>query len=117
MPAPSDLTVRSHSALSHTGEVQVTTITSHLAVATVRAVPSLRDPGPSAAAKLAVHAAGGMVLASLVAVGVFLTAAGSAARGLAAMIAQFLRIAAMMAWVVIGVVVMTLIAVALLMHS
>jgi hypothetical protein len=86
-------------------------------VATVFAASSLRGPGPSAAAKLAAHAAGGIVLASLVAVGVFLTAAGSAAAGLAAVLAQFLRIAAMMAWVVIGVVVMTLIAVALLMHS
>jgi hypothetical protein len=67
-------------------------------------------------AKLAAQGTGGMALTALVAVGVLLTAAGSAARGLAAVVAQFLRIAAMMAWVAIGVAVMTLIAVALLMH-
>lgn len=104
------------SALSHTKGVQVTRISSHLPVATVLAVSSLRHLGPSAVAKLAARGTGGMALTALVAVGVLLTAAGSAARGLAAVIAQFLRIAAMMAWVVIGVAVMTLIAVALLMH-
>jgi Na+/H+-dicarboxylate symporter len=91
-------------------------IAPHLAVATAHTVSYLRQVSPSAASRQAAQALGGMIVVVTAAIGVFLTAATSAARSLASVLSQFVRLATAMLSGVVVIVIVILIAVALLMH-
>ncbi len=88
-------------------------IAPQVALATARTVSHL---GTVAAASAAGPAAGGLVLVAMVVIGLFLTAVASAARGLATVLAQFVRLASAMTSAVILMFVVVLTAVALLIH-
>jgi hypothetical protein len=94
----------------------VTTIALHLAVASVL---TARHPGslrPLAAAKIVSQAAGGLVLAGVVGVGILLAALGAAARGLAAVLAQFVQLAARVTSALLITFIAMLVLVAALVH-
>lgn len=94
----------------------MTTIALHLAVASVLAA---RHPGslrPLAAAKMVSQAAGGLILVSVVGVGILLAALGAAARGLAAVLAQFVALAARVTSAVLITFIAMLVLVAALVH-
>ena len=94
----------------------MTTITPHLAVATVLTVRHLSYLRPAAAAKLANPVAGGAALVAMIVVGAFLAVLAAAARGLAAVLAQFVRLASAMASALTVTIVAVLATVALLVH-
>ncbi len=89
------------------------TIAPHLTVATVLAVRHLSYMNPSAAARTATQSASAMGLTVLILIVAFVVMMTSAARGMAALMSEFLRIAATMTFVTLIVVV---VAVALLVH-
>jgi hypothetical protein len=94
----------------------VTTIALHLAVASVL---TARHPGslrPLAAAQIVSQAAGGLLLAGVVGVGILLAAVGAAARGLAAVLAQFVHLAARVTSALVITFIAMLAVVALLVH-
>jgi|HubBroStandDraft_6_1064221.scaffolds.fasta_scaffold3901712_1 hypothetical protein len=94
----------------------MTRIAPHLVVATAQTVSYLRQVSPSAAARLAAQALGGTVLVVMAVTGVFLAAVTSAARSLASVLAQFVRLATAMLSGVIVLVIVILAAAALLIH-
>jgi hypothetical protein len=98
----------------------VTTIAPHLAVASVLTARHLSYLRPSAIAKLAApaasRAAGGLALVAMVVIGGFLAAVAAAARGLADLFAQFVRLASAMMSALAVTVIAVLAAVALLVH-
>ncbi len=82
-------------------------------MATARAVSHL---APVVTATPAGQAAGGLALVAMVVIAIFLTAGASAARGLAAVLAQFVRLATAMTSAVVLLVVVVVMAAALLIH-
>jgi hypothetical protein len=94
----------------------VNTITPHLAVATVLAARHLSSWRPSAIAPKATLAAGGTSIAVVFLVVAFLALMASAARGLAAVLAEFLRVAAAMTSFLFTVAMAVAVAVVLLLH-
>jgi hypothetical protein len=91
-------------------------ITLHLALATVLAAPDLRSLAPAAAAKLAAQAIGVTLFMALLVIGAFVATVASAARGLAAMLAEFVRLATAMLSAMVLMLIVILVAVALLIH-
>ena len=94
----------------------MTTIAPHLAVATMLAVRHLGSVRPMAAAKLAGRTLGGLALVAMLVTGAFLAAVASAARGLAAVLAQFVRLAATVTSALLMMFVAALAVLALLIH-
>jgi hypothetical protein len=94
----------------------MTRITLHLAMATALTAPHLRALGPSAAAKLAGQAIGVTLLMALLVIGAFVATVASAARGLAAMLAEFVRLATAMLSATVLMLIVILVTVALLIH-
>jgi uncharacterized membrane protein len=91
-------------------------ITPHLVLATAHTLSYLRRVSPSAASRQAAQALGGMMLVVTAVIGVFLAAITSAARSLASVLAQFVRLATVMLSAVVVIVIVILIAAALLIH-
>jgi hypothetical protein len=92
------------------------TIAPHLAVATVLAAQHLRPVRPLAAAKAAGQLAGGVIVLALVVVVAALASIASAARGLAALLSEFLRLAAAVTSAVFLMGMAVVVALALLLH-
>jgi uncharacterized membrane protein len=78
--------------------------------------PHLRALPPSAAAKLTTQAIGVTVFMALVVAGAFLATVASAARGLASMLAEFVRLATAMLSATVLMLIVILVTVALLIH-
>jgi hypothetical protein len=89
------------------------TLMAHLTVASLLAVHHLDKAQPSAAGAPATQSVGSVGLALLLLVIIFLAIMAKAARGMADLIAGFLRVAASMTWGVVLLVVI-LIAIAVL---
>lgn len=94
----------------------MTTIALHLAVASIVTARHHGALRPLAAAKIASQAAGGLVLVGVVGVGILLAALGAAARGLAAVLAQFVQLAARVTSALLLTFIAMLVLVAALVH-
>lgn len=94
----------------------MTTIASHLTVATVLAVRHLSYAHPSAAVRTATQSARVMGLTVLILIVAFLAMMASAARVMAALMSEFLRVAATMTSVLFAALIAVVVAVALLAH-
>lgn len=94
----------------------MTTIALHLAVASVLVTRHSGSLRPLAAAKIVSQAAAGLVLVGVVGVGIVLAALGAAARGLAAVLAQFVQLAARVTSALLITFIAMLAVVALLLH-
>ncbi len=91
------------------------TIAPHLATATFIAARHLTRL-PSAAGTLGARATGAVILTAVVIVGGFLAAISSAARGMAAVLAELVRLAAAIASALILISIAILATVVLLIH-
>lgn len=93
------------------------TIVPHVTMATVMAVRHFSYVRPSATARLAAPSAGTLGLGLMLVIVAFLALMAGAARGLATLISEFLRVAASMTSVLLIMLIVVVIAVLLLAHG
>jgi hypothetical protein len=92
------------------------TIAPHVAVATVLALRHVRYVGPPAPLRFAAPSAGTLGLGLVVVIVAFLAVMAGAARGLATLMTEFLRVAASMTSVLLIMLIVIVLAVILLSH-
>jgi len=92
------------------------TIASHVTVATVLALRHARYVGPPAPVRFAVPSVGTLGLGLVLIIAAFLAMMAGAARGLATLITEFLRVAASMTSVLLIMLIIIVLAVILLAH-
>jgi hypothetical protein len=92
------------------------TIAPHLTVATVLAAHHLGQVGLPVAARMVAQPASGITTVAVVLVIVFVAAMARAARGVAALMSEFLQLAAALMSVLLAMVVAVVIAAILLAH-
>jgi hypothetical protein len=92
------------------------TIAPHMVVATILAAGHLGHPRLTLASKAAAQVAGGITLMVLVLAVIILAALASAARGLTALLSEFVRLAAATVSAIFIMAAAAVLAVALLLH-